>query len=104
MKIIIATNNPNKLKEYSSILEQFDIDVISQKEAGINLEVEETGTTFAENAALKAKAIYEQLKLPVIADDSGLIIDYLNGMPGVYSHRFLRRKYTLQRKVSNSSE
>ena len=92
-KIILATNNKNKIKEYTSILKEFNIDVISQKDAGLSIEIEETGKTFKENASLKAEAIYRELKLPVIADDSGIEIDFLDGMPGVYSHRFLRRKY-----------
>lgn len=88
--IILASNNEHKIKEFATILNNYNINVISQKEAGVNIEVEETGKTFEENAIIKAKAIYNETKLPVIADDSGLIIDYLNGMPGVYSHRFLR--------------
>ena len=93
-KIVLATNNQNKVKEYKSILEKFNIEVISQKEAGVNVDVEETGTTFAQNATLKAEAIYKKINMPVISDDSGLQIDFLNGMPGLYSHRFLRRGYT----------
>lgn len=86
--IILASNNQNKLKEIKSKLSLFNIEVISQKEAGFNIEVEETGTTFKENATLKAQAIYKTLKKPVISDDSGLQVDYLNGEPGVYSARY----------------
>lgn len=93
-KIILATNNAHKVQEYKSILEKYNIDVISQKDAGINIDVEETGTTFAENAVLKAKAVYNIANIPVIGEDSGIEIDYLGGKPGVYSHRFLRRRYT----------
>ena len=103
-KIIIATNNPNKVKEYANILKKFSIEAISQKEAGIELTVEETGTTFIENAILKAKLIYEVVKLPVIADDSGLMIDYLNGMPGVYSHRFLGENASAKEKCEKIVE
>ena len=85
---ILASNNKNKLREYKEKLSEFGIDVISQSEAGINIEVEETGTTFAENAELKAKAIYDLVKKPVISDDSGLSVDALGGDPGVFSHRF----------------
>ncbi len=85
---ILASNNKNKLREYKEKLSEFGIDVISQAEAGINIEVEETGTTFAENAELKAKAIYDLVKKPVISDDSGLSVDALGGDPGVFSHRF----------------
>ena len=62
--------------------------MVSQREAGISIEVEENGETFAENAALKARAVYEALHCPVIADDSGLLVDALEGAPGVHSHRF----------------
>jgi len=88
-EVILASNNKHKIKEYKVILECMDIKVISQQEAGIDIEVEETGKTFKENALLKAKAIYDKVHKAVISDDSGLIIDYLDGMPGVYSHRFL---------------
>ncbi len=87
-EIILASNNPNKLREMKAKLGAFGIEVMSQKEAGIDIDVEETGTTFEENAVLKASTIYDIAKKPVIADDSGLEIDYLNGAPGVYSHRF----------------
>ena len=88
MKFVLATQNAGKVKEMSAILAQFDIEVISAKDAGIHLDVEETGTTFAENAMLKAKAICEAANLPAIADDSGLCVDALNGGPGVYSARY----------------
>ena len=88
MKFVLATQNAGKVKEMSAILARFDIEVISAKEAGIHLDVEETGTTFAENAMLKAKAICEAANLPAIADDSGLCVDALNGGPGVYSARY----------------
>lgn len=87
-EIIIATNNQNKVREMKEKLAHFGINVISQKEAGVSIDVEETGETFKENAEIKAKAIYEILKKPVIADDSGLCIDYLDGAPGIHSHRF----------------
>ena len=88
MKFVLATQNAGKVKEMSAILAQFDIEVISAKDAGIHLDVEETGTTFAENAMLKAKAICKAANLPAIADDSGLCVDALNGGPGVYSARY----------------
>ena len=88
MKLIIASNNKGKIREYKQLLEPFGYDVVSQSEAGINIEVEETGTTFAENSALKAQAIYDLTKSAVLADDSGLEIDALNGEPGVYSARY----------------
>ena len=87
-KIIIASNNAGKLREFRAILEPFGLEVVSQREAGFCQDVEETGTTFAENAAIKAKAVYAAMHCPVIADDSGLMVDALDGAPGVYSHRF----------------
>ena len=88
MKFVLATQNAGKVKEMSAILAQFDIEVISAKDAGIDLDVEETGATFAENAMLKAKAICKAANLPAIADDSGLCVNALNGGPGVYSARY----------------
>ena len=88
MKIIAATNNEGKVKEIKAILGELGIEVISQKEAGVNIDVEETGLTFAENAYLKAKAVYDITKTPAVADDSGLCVDYLNGAPGIYSARY----------------
>lgn len=87
-KIILASNNKNKIREISEILSPLGYEVISQRDAGADFEVEETGTTFAENAAIKARAVYEHCKTAVIADDSGLEVDYLKGAPGVYSHRY----------------
>ena len=88
MKFVLATNNPKKLKEMAEILGTLGVEVVSPKELGIHIEVEETGTTFAENAMLKAKAICEAANLPAIAADSGLCVDALNGGPGVYSARY----------------
>ncbi len=89
MKFIIATNNPKKLIELERILKPLGIDAVSAKEAGVVLDdVEETGTTFAENAFLKANAAYKKTGMPSVADDSGLSVDALNGRPGVYSARY----------------
>ena len=87
-KFVLATHNPGKLKEMSDILARFGVEVVSPGDLGITVDVEETGTTFAENAKLKAKAICAAAKLPAIADDSGLCVDALNGGPGVYSARY----------------
>ena len=87
-KFVLATHNPGKLKEMSSILSRFGVEVVSPKELGITVDVEETGATFAENAMLKAKTICAAAGLPAIADDSGLCVDALNGGPGVYSARY----------------
>lgn len=88
MKFVLATHNPGKLREMSAILSQFGVEVVSPRDLGITVDVEETGTTFAENAMLKAKAICAAADLPAIADDSGLCVDALNGAPGVYSARY----------------
>ena len=87
-KFVLATHNPGKLREMADILSKFGIQVVSPADVGITVDVEETGTTFAENAMLKAKAICEAAGLPAIADDSGLCVDALNGGPGVYSARY----------------
>jgi XTP/dITP diphosphohydrolase len=87
-KFVLATHNPGKLKEMSAILSGLGVEVVSPKDIGITVDVEETGTTFAENAMLKAKAICKAANLPAIADDSGLCVDALNGGPGVYSARY----------------
>ena len=88
MKLIAATNNAHRLVEFKRILEPLGFTVLSQKEAGIHVEAEETGTTFEENAYLKAKAVYDASGLPTVADDSGIAVDALNGAPGVYSARY----------------
>lgn len=93
MKLILATNNKNKLREIREMLRDLPYEVLSQAEAGFDMEVEENGTTFAENAAIKAKALWNAAKSAgleclTLADDSGLCVDALNGAPGVYSHRF----------------
>lgn len=86
MKIIAATKNKNKLREFGEILRGFEI--VSQEDAGIDIDVEETGTTFEENSLLKAKAIYDATGIAAIADDSGLCVDALGGEPGIYSARY----------------
>lgn len=88
MRFVLATHNPGKLREMGEILKDFGIEVVSPRDLGITVDVEETGTTFAENALLKAKAICKEANLPAIADDSGLCVDALNGAPGVYSARY----------------
>ena len=85
--IILASNNKDKVKEVKEILKGYDI--ISMKEAGIDVDIEENGTTFVENALIKARAIMKLTGQITMADDSGLEIDYLNKAPGVYSARFM---------------
>ena len=88
MKLIIASNNKGKIREYKDIFEPFGFLVVSQSEEHIHLEVEETGTTFAQNAVLKARAIYDIAHCCVISDDSGLEVEALNGEPGLFSARY----------------
>ena len=88
MKLVLASKNPGKLREMREILQGLGIEVISETEAGVDVEVEETGSTFAKNACLKAGAVAKASDLPAIADDSGLCVDALNGAPGVYSARY----------------
>lgn len=88
MKFIIATNNKKKLKELSAILGALGVEAVSLAEAGVESDVEETGTTFEENSRLKAVAAMEKSGLPAIADDSGLEVDALGGEPGIYSARY----------------
>ena len=90
-KIIFATTNTGKIKEIKEILSDCDVEVISMKEMNITTDVEENGTTFEENSLIKARAISKLTGLPVLADDSGLEVDYLNGEPGIYSARYLGR-------------
>lgn len=90
-KLVMATNNANKLREAREILSPLGIEVLSQKEAGADCEPEENGKTFAENALIKAQAVYDIVKLPVIADDSGLCVDALDGAPGIYSARWAKK-------------
>lgn len=89
MKYIIATHNKSKLRELSRILEPLGIEAVTDRDLGIELpEVDETGTTFAENAFLKAESACKVTGLPAIADDSGIVVDALDGAPGVYSARY----------------
>ena len=88
IKFVLASRNPGKLKEMNEILSHLGIQVCSEEEAGVDVEVEETGTTFEENSRLKAEAVMKASGLPAIADDSGLCVDCLGGAPGVYSARY----------------
>ena len=88
MKFVLATANPGKIKEMREILDAFNFDVVSRDDLGINMEVEETGSTFLENSLLKARALCEATGLPAISDDSGLVVFALDGEPGVYSSSY----------------
>lgn len=88
-KIIFATTNENKMKEIRMILADLPYEIVSLKEEGIKVDIEENGTTFEENAVIKAKAICEMTGMITLADDSGLEVDYINKEPGVYSARYM---------------
>lgn len=88
MKVILASKNQHKLTELSAILSQLDFEIALESEYGLDIDVEETGTTFEENSFLKADAVMKASGLPVLADDSGLMVDALDGAPGVYSARY----------------
>lgn len=88
MKIVLASNNQNKLREMKAILSPLGWDILSQSEAGVHVEPEENGVTFEENSYIKAHAVMEAANLPAIADDSGIEVDALGGEPGVYSARY----------------
>lgn len=88
MKVVLASNNANKLREMKAILSPLGWEILSQREAGVHVEPEENGTTFEENSRIKAQAVMEAAGLPAIADDSGVEVDALDGAPGVYSARY----------------
>ena len=88
MKVVLASQNKHKLAEIQAILSRFDMELVLQSELGVQIDVEETGTSFEENSMLKAKAVAEATGLPAIADDSGLCVDVLGGAPGIYSARY----------------
>ena len=88
-KIILASNNKGKIKEVKEICKDMPVEIVSMKEAGIDIDIEENGTTFEENALIKAEAVMKLTGELTIADDSGLEVDYLNKEPGVYSARYM---------------
>ena len=88
MKVVLASKNKHKLEEISRITEKFGIELVLQSELGIDIDVEETGTTFEENSLIKAEAVMKATGMPALADDSGIAVDALNGEPGVYSARY----------------
>lgn len=100
-RIIFATGNEGKMREIRSILADMEVEVLSMKEAGIQVDVAEDGTTFEENAIIKAKAIAAECGEIVLADDSGLEIDYLNKEPGVYSARYMGEDTSYEIKNQN---
>ena len=88
MKIVLASKNPHKLVEISKITEKFGFELVLQSQLGLDMDVEETGTTFEENSYQKAYAVMKATGMPALADDSGIAVDALNGEPGVYSARY----------------
>lgn len=100
-KIIFATGNKDKMREIKEIMQDCDVEIFSMKEVGIDPEIDENGTTFEENAVIKAKAVAEFTDAIVLADDSGLEIDYLNKEPGVLSARYMGEdtSYTIKNQA-----
>lgn len=88
-RIIFATGNEGKMREIREILKELGVPVLSMKEAGVSLDIEENGSTFEENAMIKARAVWNRTGGIVLADDSGLVVDALNGEPGVHSARYM---------------
>ncbi len=88
MRVVLASKNKHKLEEISQITRKFDMELVLQSELGVDIDVEETGTTFEENSFLKAEAVMKATGLPALADDSGIAVDALNGEPGIYSARY----------------
>ena len=88
MKVVLASKNRHKLEEISKITEKFDMELVLQSELGVDIDVEENGTTFEENSFIKAEAVMKATGLPALADDSGIAVDALNGEPGIYSARY----------------
>ena len=88
MKVVLASKNKHKLVEISKITEKFDMELVLQSELGVDIDVEENGTTFEENSFIKAEAVMKATGLPALADDSGIAVDALNGEPGIYSARY----------------
>ena len=88
MKVVLASKNQHKLVEISKITEKFGFELVLQSQLGVDIDVEETGSTFEENSYIKAKSVMEATGLPALADDSGIAVDALNGEPGIYSARY----------------
>lgn len=97
MKIVLATNNPDKVKEVKEILGELGIEILTLNDLGIQIEIEEDQNTFEGNARKKAHTIFNLTKLPTIADDSGLMVDQLNGEPGVYSSRYAGEEHNYEK-------
>ena len=103
-RIIFATGNPGKMREIRQILGDLGCEILSMKEAGAAPEIVEDGTTFGENAEIKARAVWACTGEIVLADDSGLVIDYLGGEPGIYSARYMGEDTSYEIKNRNLIE
>ena len=88
MKVVLASKNKHKLEEISQITRKFGMELVLESDLGVDIDVEETGSTFEENSFLKADAVMKATGLPALADDSGIAVDALNGEPGIYSARY----------------
>ena len=99
-KLVVASKNIGKLREIQEILRELPFEIISMQEAGYDCEIEEKGNTFQENAMLKAQALFQHVNTMVLADDSGLEIDYLGGAPGIYTARFAGENASQEEKNS----
>ncbi len=97
MKVVLATNNPHKVNEVKEILSELGIEILTLKDLGIEIEIEEDQNTFEGNARKKANTIFELTKLPAIADDSGLIVEQLNGEPGLLSSRYAGEEHNYEK-------
>lgn len=100
-RIIFATGNEGKMREICLILSDLGMEILSMKEAGVELDIVEDGTTFGENAEIKAKAVWKQTGDIVLADDSGLVVDYIGGEPGIYSARYMGEDTSYDIKNNN---
>ena len=100
-RIVFATGNAGKMKEIRVIMEDLGCEVVSMKEAGVDPEIIENGTSFAENAEIKARAVWDCTGDIVLADDSGLVVDYIGGEPGIYSARYMGEDTSYEIKNRN---
>lgn len=103
-RIVFATSNEGKMREVREILKELPMEVDSMKDAGVRIEIVEDGSSFEENAMIKAKAVWDVTGGIVLADDSGLVVDYLNGEPGIYSARYMGEETSYEIKNRNLIE
>lgn len=98
-KLVLATNNVHKVTEIKAILGDYFAEIVTMREVGLDIDIEETGTTFEENSFLKASTVCRMTNLPALADDSGLCVDALHGAPGVYSARYAGEEHDDQKNI-----